>query len=201
MFWLKSSPLLLGTIVLGACAVAPPAGPTVLALPPAGKDLAQFQGDDTTCRGYAQQQIAYGSAQQAANQSTVGSAAISTAVGAAAGAAVGAAAGSAGTGAAIGAGTGLLAGSAVGASQASATAAGLQQRYDVAYAQCMAANGNHVQPYQVAWPYGYSPYGYPYLYPAYYDYWFGPTLGLGFFGGREARFHIHGSLHHGSHHG
>jgi hypothetical protein len=201
MFLSKSSPLLLSTLVLGACAVAPPSGPTVPALPPAGKDLAQFQRDDSTCRGYAQQQISYGLPQQAANQSAVGSAATGTAVGAAAGAAIGAAAGSAGPGAANGAGAGLLAGSAVGASQASASAATLQQRYDVAYAQCMAANGDHPQPFQVAWPYGYSPYGYPYPYPAYYDYWFGPTLGLGFFGGVETRLDHHGFFHHGSHHG
>jgi Glycine-zipper domain len=192
MFWAKSSPLLLGTLVLGACGVAPPAGPTVLALPPAGKDLAQFQRDDATCRGYAQQQFAYGSPQQAANQSAAGSAAIGTAVGSAAGAASGAAAGSAETGAAIGAGTGLLAGSAVGASRASATEAGLQQRCDVAYAQCMASNGDQPQSLAVAWPYGY-----PNPYTAYYDYWFGPVLGLGFFGGVEARFHNHGFAHHG----
>jgi hypothetical protein len=167
MFQAKSFSLLVGTLTLAACAVAPPAGPTVLALPPAGKDLAQFQRDDIACRGYAQQQIGYGAPHQAANQGAIGSAAIGTAVGAAAGAAIGAAAGNAGTGAAIGAGTGLLAGSAVGAGNASSSAAGLQQRYDVAYAQCMAANGDHLQPFPVAWLYG--PYGYPYAYPAYYD--------------------------------
>jgi hypothetical protein len=141
----------------------------VLALPPPGKDLAQVQRDDTTCRAYAQQQI-YGSPQQAAKQSAAGSAAIGTAVG---------------------------------TDQASVTAAGLQQRYDVAYAQCMASNGDQPQSLAVTWPYGYGPYGYPYPYPypAYYDYWFGPVLGLDFFGGVEARFHHHGFAHHGSHHG
>jgi hypothetical protein len=201
MFRARSFALLLGTLAFGGCAVAPPAGPTVLALPPAGKDLAQFQRDDATCRGYAQQQIGYGSPQQAANQSAVGSAVAGTAVGAAAGAAIGAAAGNPGAGAAIGAGAGLLTGSAVGAGNASATAVGLQRRYDVAYAQCMAANGDQPQALAAAWPYGYGPYGYPYLYPAYYDYWFGPALGLNFFGGVEASFHHHGFSHHGSHRG
>jgi hypothetical protein len=68
---------------------------------PRGKNLAQFQQEDTTCRGYAQQQIGYGSPQQAASQNAIESAAIGTAVGAAAGAAIGAAAGAAGTGAAV----------------------------------------------------------------------------------------------------
>src|ERR1700733_6385779 len=135
MFQAKSVPLLLGTLVLGACAVAPPTGPTVLVLPPAGKDLAQFQADDGTCRGYAVQQIGYGAPQQAANQSAIGSAALGTAVGAAAGAAVGAAAGSPGAGAAVGAASGLVAGSAVGAGNASASAAELQQHYNVSYTQ------------------------------------------------------------------
>jgi hypothetical protein len=171
MFWAKSSPLLLGSLVLGACAVTLPTGPTVLAVPPAGKDLAAFQRDDTTCRGYAQQQIASDLPQQAATQSAAGSAATGTTAG---------------------------------ASHAPTTDAGLQQRYDVAYAQCMASNGDQPQSMAVAWPYGYGPYGYPYPYPAYYDYWFGPVLGFGFFGGGEARFHHgfhHGFGHHGFHRG
>lgn len=196
MFRAKFFPLLPSVLILGACAVVPPAGPTVLALPPEGKDLALFQQDDGTCRGYAQQQIGYGSPQQAADQSAIGSAAVGTVVGAAAGAAIGAAAGSAGTGAAIGAGTGLLAGSAVGVGNASASAAGLQQRYDTAYAQCMASRGDRVQGFPIAGAYG--PYGYPYAYPAYYDSWFGPTLGLGFFGTVDHHHHFH---HHDfSHH-
>ena len=38
-------------------------------------------------------------------------------------------------------------------------AAGLQQRYDIAYAQCMTASGDQLQAFPVAWPHG--PYGYP----------------------------------------
>jgi hypothetical protein len=200
MLQAKSVPLLLGTLVLGACAVVPPDGPTVLVLPPAGKDLAAFQQDDSTCRSYAVQQIGYGAPQQAANQSAIGSAALGTVVGAAAGAAVGAAAGNPGAGAAVGAGTGLVAGSAVGAGNASASAWQLQQRYNVAYGQCMAARGDHPQPFPLAGAYGYYgyPYGYyPYAYAGYYDDWFDPTLGLGFFGGDH--FHGHGFAGHAGH--
>jgi hypothetical protein len=70
----------------------------------------------------------------------------------------------------VGAGTGLLAGSAVGAGNASISAEGLQQRYDIAYAQCMAASGDHVQALPVAW--SYAPYEYGYGYPGYYSPWF-----------------------------
>jgi hypothetical protein len=61
--------LLLGTLAQGTCAVAPPQGPTIVALPPAGRDLTQSQREDNTCRGYAQQRIGYGSAQQPADGS------------------------------------------------------------------------------------------------------------------------------------
>ena len=44
----------------------------------------------------------------------------------------------------------------------------------------MAASGDRVQAFPVAWPYG--PYGYPYAYPAFFDPWFGPVATLGFFG-------------------
>jgi hypothetical protein len=200
MFRAKSVPLLLGTLVLSACAVAPPTGPTVLVLPPAGKDLAQFQVDDSTCRGYAVQQIGYGAPQQAVNQNAIGSAAVGTVLGAAAGAAVGAAAGNPGAGAVVGAATGLVAGSAVGAGNASASAVALQQRYNVSYAQCMAARGDQPQAFPLAGAYGY--YGYPYgyyPYAAYYDGWFDPTPGLAFFGGRN--FHGHEFFGHDGHGG
>jgi hypothetical protein len=176
-----------GVLALGACAVAPPAGPTVLALPAEGKPLAQFQQEDLACRNFAQQQTGVTPA-AAANQSAIGSAAIGTGLGAAAGALLGAAAGNAAIGAAAGAGTGLLMGSSVGASNAAASAWSVQQRYDVAYSQCMVANGNHVPVAQAgAVPYGAVPmavapaYAYPYPYPAP---WFGGTsVAIGFGGG------------------
>ena len=197
MFRARALLLILGVLGLAACAVSPPTGPAVLALPPEGKDLVRFQQEDTGCRGYAQHQIGYGSPLQAGNQNALGSAAVGTAVGAAAGAAIGAAAGAAGTGAAVGAGAGLLARAAVGASNASASALTLQRLYDTAYAQCMAANGNRVQSFAWAYP----PYGYPDAFLAYYGPWFGPPVAFGFFGGVGPGFHRHGFFHQGTHRG
>jgi hypothetical protein len=119
-------------IALAACAVAPPSGPSIYAMPAKGKDMAQFQGEEGNCRNYAQAQIGGGTPAGAANQAAVGSAAIGTALGATAGALLGSVSGNMGAGAAIGAGAGLLGGSAVGASNAQASGAGLQERYDMA---------------------------------------------------------------------
>ena len=177
---------LLLPVALAACAVAPPTGPSIYAMPAKGKDMAQFQGEEANCRNFAQAQIGGGSPTQAANQAAVGSAAIGTALGAAAGALIGSVGGAAGAGAAVGAGAGLLTGSAIGANNAQASGAGLQERYDVAYAQCMSSAGNTIAAPQAP-PVAYSvpAYGYavPYAYPAYPYYW-GPSVSLGFYGGR-----------------
>lgn len=177
---MNRTPIALALLVplsLGACTVAPPVGPQVLAMPPSGKDLATFRGEDTQCRDYASAQIGNGDPAEAANRSAVGSAAVGTVLGAAAGALLGSVGGSMGAGAAIGAGTGLLAGSAVGAGNARYSAGSLQQRYDGAYSQCMASLGNQLQApvgygggYGGGYGYGYAPaYGYPaYGYPGYY---------------------------------
>ena len=141
----KSIAVLFGTLALAACAVEPPTGPDVVAMPGPGKTLLQFQGEDATCRGYALQQTGFASPSQAATQSALGSAAVGTVVGAAAGAAIGAASGNPGAGAAIGAGSGLVLGSAVGAGNAAASEESVQQRYDIAYAQCMTTQGDKVQ--------------------------------------------------------
>ncbi len=43
-----------GALALCACAVTPAVmGPSVIVLPPQGKDLTQFQGEDASCRQYA----------------------------------------------------------------------------------------------------------------------------------------------------
>ena len=42
--------LLIAALTLSACAVAPPTGPSVMALPPQGKSFEQFQQDDATCQ-------------------------------------------------------------------------------------------------------------------------------------------------------
>jgi Glycine-zipper domain len=163
-------------VTLGACAVAPPTGPTVMVLPGHGKDLAAFQQDDTTCRGYAEQRIGGASPAAAGAQSGVASAVVGTGLGAAAGAAIGSASGEAGAGAAIGAASGLLFGSLFGAQNAWAGSAGLQSRYDMAYVQCMAAKGDQVPPAGSMYP-GYSAYpyypSYPGYYPGYPYYYFG----------------------------
>ena len=131
-------------IALGACVVAPPAGPTVMAMPGQGKSFEAFQQDDGTCRGWASQQT--GGVQPAGRQQrAVGSALLGTALGAGVGAAIGSVAGAVGAGAAIGGATGLLAGSAIGADNAQASGGDVQYRYDAAYSQCMSAKGNSVQ--------------------------------------------------------
>jgi len=127
---------------LGACATVP-SGPTVMVLPGGGKTFEEFQADDGLCRQWAFQQSGT-SPGQAATQSGVTSAIIGTALGAAAGAAIGAAVGNPALGAAAGAGGGLLFGSATGVNAAGYSGAAVQQRYDVAYQQCMFAKGNQI---------------------------------------------------------
>jgi hypothetical protein len=175
----------LGTIALGACAVAPPAGPNIAAMPPQGKSLEAFQQEDVACRQYAVGQAGI-SPGAAAQESQFNSAALGTVLGAGLGAAIGAAAGNPGIGAAIGAGSGAIIGTSEGARAASASAGNVQQRIDVAYAQCMASKGNSVPQPQITsaappYPYpppapGYAayPYPYPYPYPYYGPYYYGP---------------------------
>jgi len=174
------------TMALSACAVPPPAGPTVMALPGQGKDFAAFQQDDMTCRQYAWAQTGGVAPGVAASQSAVGTAVAGTALGAAAGAAIGAASGAAGPGAAIGAATGLIAGTAIGANNANAAYGSVQQAYDVSYSQCMVAHGDSIQAPPVNYAGGYP---YPYAYPAYpyggypYGYPYGlyaPSIAFGF---------------------
>jgi len=175
-----------GALALGACAVAPPTGPSILALPSEGKSLTQFQQEDFSCRNYAQSALGPVSPQEGAVQSGVASAAVGTALGAAAGALIGSVGGAAGAGAAVGAGAGLLTGSAVGANNANATGYSLQARYDAAYAQCIASTGNRLEAPAPAYAYGspYAPYYAPYYAaPYYYGPAYGPSVSFGFYGG------------------
>ncbi|MFC0401921.1 YMGG-like glycine zipper-containing protein [Paraburkholderia rhizosphaerae] len=148
-------------LALGGCAVAPPTGPSIVALPRQGEPLNQFQQDDYACRDYAYRSSNAQGAAQGATQNSVNSTALGTLGGAAAGALLGAAAGNAGVGAAIGAGSGLLLGSAVGANGATYAAGGLQAQYDAAYAQCMTSKGNSIAqpqaPVYAPQPYYYQP--------------------------------------------
>src|SRR5690348_8237270 len=125
-------------LVLAGCAVAPPVGPSVAAMPGQGKTFEAFQADDVACRQYAALQTGV-APQDAANQSFVGSTALGTVLGAAAGAAIGAAAGNPAMGAAIGAGSGAVLGTGYGAGAAQYSADTVQYRYDTGYVQCMSA--------------------------------------------------------------
>lgn len=165
---------LASTLALAGCAVAPPTGPSVMALPQQGKSFEAFQQDDVSCRQFATQQTGGASSAQAASNSAVGSTLLGTALGAGAGAALGSVGGAVGTGAAIGGAFGLLAGSAVGAGNAQAAGANVQQRYDTAYTQCMYSKGDTVQSPPSGYAYA-APYGYPAAYPPYpYPYAYGP---------------------------
>ncbi|MCC8403663.1 glycine zipper family protein [Paraburkholderia sp. MMS20-SJTN17] len=142
-------------LALGGCAVAPPSGPSVVAMPHSGESLSQFQQNDYACRDYANQTTNPSGTAQAATTNSVNSAALGTLGGAAIGALLGAAGGNAGAGAAIGAGGGLLIGGANGANGAQYSAAAIQARYDTAYAQCMVSKGETIaqpQPYYSTQP-------------------------------------------------
>jgi outer membrane lipoprotein SlyB len=168
-------------VLLAGCATQP-VGPTVAVMPAANKNFDQFQQDQQVCTGYAGQQV--GGQAQAANNQAVGGAILGTALGAGLGAAAGG-----GPGAAIGAASGAVAGTALGAGYSGGSGYEIQQRYNIAYAQCMAAHGNTVPTQQAAYnppPPAYYP-GYAYPYPYYpfgfygpYGYGYGPAVGFGF---------------------
>jgi hypothetical protein len=128
---LKLTTSLILMMFLAGCATMPP-GPSVMAMPGSGKSFEQ-----------SEQQIGK-SPQETANQNAAAGAAIGTVAGATLGAIIGSTAGHAGTGAAIGAGSGLLLGTASGANAGQVSAREAQRRYDIAYQQCMYANGNLV---------------------------------------------------------
>lgn len=127
---------------LGGC-VARPIGPTVTVLPAPGKPFDVFAEEDAYRRDFAQQQIA--GAPEQANSQVIGSAIIGTLLGAGLGAAL-----AGGQGAAVGAATGTLIGTGTGASGSTWSQMTVQQRYNVAYLQCMYAKGNQVPGYAVA---------------------------------------------------
>jgi hypothetical protein len=110
-----------------------------MVLPGTGLSFEQFRNDDAICQQYASFQVGGTAPNQAGINSGVTSAAVGTALGAAAGGAIGG-----GSGAAIGAGSGLVAGSLVGTGIASNSMYEVQQRFDVAYIQCMYAKGHQV---------------------------------------------------------
>jgi phage tail tape-measure protein len=129
-------------LAASGCATLP-TGPNVMVLPGGGKTLAQFEADDATCRQWASRRIGV-TPNEAAAKTTAGGAVIGTVLGSAGGAAVGAASGSPGMGAAVGSGVGLLGGSAIGAGFGEREQGSVQNRYDVAYVQCMYASGDQI---------------------------------------------------------
>jgi uncharacterized protein YcfJ len=131
-------------LVLGGCAVAPTT-PSVLVLPGSQKAPAQFQADAAACRDQAYALVA--PQVDAANNQAAASAVIGTAIGAGIGALFGSGGGyyyNNNAAVAWGAGTGLLFGSAVGSGNAQASSYSLQQRFDIAYMQCMYQVGNQI---------------------------------------------------------
>ena len=123
------------------CATAP-AGPSVAVMPGPGRSFEEFQADDASCRQWAQTQS--GDPSTAFNQNTAAGSVWGTLIGAGLGAAIGAAVGNPAAGAAIGAGAGLLGGTASGANAGYYAGASVQQRYDIAYQQCMYAKGHQI---------------------------------------------------------
>ena len=147
-----SAVILTPLLLLEACA-SQPMGPTVAVMPAPNKPFEVFQSDQGLCKQYASGEVQGGS--QQANDRQVGTAVVGTLLGAGLGAAIGG-----GRGAAIGAGAGILGGTAVGASPSGHAQYSLQQRYDLAYTQCMYARGNQIPGYQPAVasaPPGYAP--------------------------------------------
>ncbi|HQT77000.1 MAG TPA: glycine zipper family protein [Rhodopila sp.] len=136
-------------LLLSACA-SQPTGPTIGVMPAPGKPFDVFQQDQAICKNFASNET-MGGAQQA-NNMQVGTAVVGTLLGAGLGAAIGG-----GQGAAIGAGAGALGGAAVGAGPSSDAQYSMQQRYDLAYAQCMYSRGNQVPGYQPPPTPGYHP--------------------------------------------
>jgi len=127
---------------LSACATQP-IGPTVQVMPAPGKPFDKFAQEEEGCKAYASGQIA--GAVQNANNNALAAGVLTTALGAGLGAAVGG-----GNGAAVGASSGAVVGTGVGADSSAAAQATIQQRYDVAYSQCMYSHGNQVPGFEPA---------------------------------------------------
>jgi len=115
-----------------------------MALPAKGENFALFQQHDATCHAYAAAQTGGQTPGQSAARSGIAGAALGTGLGAAVGALLGSASGHAGGGASVGAGTGLVAGSLLGGASGQRAAAVTQDRYNIAYTQCMVANGDQI---------------------------------------------------------
>ena len=119
---------------LSAC-VSAPQGPRVAVMPTPGKPLELFAAEDQYCRSYAQQSLGHDTRGDAA----VGSAVVGTLIGAAVGAAT---SGRHYNNTGAGAATGLMMGTMIGAGNSADEGRSAQQRYDIAYEQCMVSKNN-----------------------------------------------------------
>jgi hypothetical protein len=141
---MKTASIVIGPVLvlllLTACATIP-TGPSVMVLPGPNKPFEVFQAEDDQCRNWALSRIGR-SPQETANQNVASGAGVGAAVGAGLGAIIGAGSGHAASGAAVGAASGMLLGAAQGADVGQASGWEAQRRYDIAYQQCMYANGN-----------------------------------------------------------
>jgi uncharacterized protein YcfJ len=131
---LKLSIAALCLVSLAGCAVAPQ-GPRVAIMPAPGKPLDLFAQEDQYCRSYAQQSVG----PDTSNDRAVGAAVVGTILGAAVGSAM---SGRHHNNTAAGAATGLVMGTAIGAGNSAADNQSAQQRYDIAYQQCMVSKNN-----------------------------------------------------------
>ncbi|MBK6322314.1 hypothetical protein [Candidatus Aalborgicola defluviihabitans] len=122
------------TAGLAGC-VSAPQGPRVAIMPAPGKPLDLFAAEDQYCRGYARQSLGPDTRGEAA----VGSAVLGTLLGAAIGSATST---RRYNNTAAGAATGLLMGTAIGAGNSADEGRSAQQRYDIAYEQCMVSRNN-----------------------------------------------------------
>ena len=120
---------------LTGCVSPPIQGPRVAVMPTPGKPLDLFAAEDQFCRGYAQQTVG----PDTREESAVGAAVVGTLLGAAVGSAM---SGRHYNHTAAGAATGLVMGSAIGAGNSAEQGRSAQQRYDIAYEQCMVSKNN-----------------------------------------------------------
>ena len=119
---------------LTAC-VSAPQGPHVAVMPTPGKPLELFAAEDQFCRGYAQQSLG----PDTRGETAVGAAVVGTILGAAVGSAM---SGRRYNNTGAGAATGLMMGTAIGAGNSAEEGRSAQQRYDIAYEQCMVSKNN-----------------------------------------------------------
>jgi hypothetical protein len=140
-FMNKTGLLLMSAAAIAGCASVPPTtGPTVAVMPAPGKPFELFQEENAYCKQYAQAEMGVvpGETDRGTRNAAAGAVA-----GAVAGALLGDSRNAAGTGAAAG----LLIGAGSGNESTDRNRMSLQQRYNVAFEQCMYAKGNQVPGY------------------------------------------------------